>query len=63
MTTPAAHRAHRETLATVGNKLSCMSMVRVKDGEFDVVGDQAKPFACWPGDTTEWSEPQILDFE
>jgi ABC-type branched-subunit amino acid transport system substrate-binding protein len=49
--------------ATHGNDPDCFSFVRVKDGEFEVVGDPAKPFLCWPGDTRDWSEPEPTNFE
>jgi branched-chain amino acid transport system substrate-binding protein len=49
--------------ATHGPKFDCWSFVRVKNGEFEVVGDKAKPWVCWPGDTTAWSEPTPMDFK
>jgi hypothetical protein len=41
----------------------CISLVQIKSNKFVVVGDPSKPWACWPGDTTEWSEPVMMDFE
>jgi hypothetical protein len=41
----------------------CISLVQIKSNKFVVVGDPAKPWACWPGDTTDWSEPVMMDFE
>jgi hypothetical protein len=38
-------------------------MVRVTNGKFVVVGDASKPWACWPGDTRDWSEPVAKDFQ
>jgi hypothetical protein len=52
-----------ETLGELYPELSCSALLKVKDGKFDLVGDEDKPFYCWPGDTVEWSEPQQLDFK
>jgi hypothetical protein len=52
-----------ETLAERGPKYDCLSLVQIKDNAFVVVGDDAKPWYCWPGDTDEWSEPEQMDFE
>ncbi len=52
-----------DTLDQFGNKTNCSSVVKVKGGEFEVLGDAAKPFFCWPGDTVEWSEPEQTDFK
>jgi ABC-type branched-subunit amino acid transport system substrate-binding protein len=49
------------TLGEFGPERSCMAMVEVKGGEFEVVGDAAKPFFCWPGNTVDWSEPEVID--
>ena len=40
-----------------------MALLRVKSGKFVILGDKNKPFYCWPGDTTAYSEPQIMDFK
>jgi branched-chain amino acid transport system substrate-binding protein len=52
-----------DDLLTNGPEFDCFPLVRVKDGEFEVVGERSKPWLCWPGDTTEWSEPTSMDFE
>lgn len=44
-------------------KWDCISLVQIKSNKFVVVGDSAKPWACWPGDTMDWSEPVMMDFE
>ncbi len=41
----------------------CMAFVKVQDGKFVMVGDAAKPWTCWPGDTRAWSEPVPTDFQ
>jgi hypothetical protein len=52
----------QEDPSTNGPKWDCISLVQIKGAEFEVVGDTAKPWACWPGDTDEWSEPVAMDF-
>ncbi len=42
---------------THGPKLECFAFVKVQDGTFQLQGDTDKPWACWPGDTRDWSEP------
>ena len=44
---PAAHGPARD----------CIALVQVVDEVFEVVGDAARPFTCWPGTTNAWSEP------
>ena len=47
-----------------GPAFDCIALVQVADGgEFEVVGDAAEPFHCWPGDTLDWSEPEAMTFE
>jgi hypothetical protein len=41
----------------------CGAFLNVKDGEFVVVGDVAKPWNCWSTESSEWSEPEHLNFE
>ena len=45
-----------------GPKDDCIALVTVVDGTFHLVGDRSKPWICWPGDTTAWSEPEHMDF-
>jgi hypothetical protein len=41
----------------------CYAFVKVESSTtFSQVGDPAKPFVCWPGDTWEWSEPELMSF-
>jgi ABC-type branched-subunit amino acid transport system substrate-binding protein len=49
--------------ATHGSDPQCTALVKVHDGAFTVVGDAAKPFLCWPGDTRAWSEPEPTNFK
>ena len=49
--------------ATHGPKYDCIPLVRVKAGTFHVVGDPAKPFTCWPGQTSAWSAPKAMNFQ
>jgi hypothetical protein len=45
-------------------KFDCLPLVRVqKGGTFAVVGSKTKPWNCWPGDTSTWSNPQATDFQ
>jgi ABC-type branched-subunit amino acid transport system substrate-binding protein len=49
---------------TNGPKFDCTALVKVNDSAtFEMVGDPAKPFLCWPGDTRDWSTPTPTDFE
>jgi ABC-type branched-subunit amino acid transport system substrate-binding protein len=52
-----------DDLATNGPAQDCTSIVKVHDGAFQVVGDKAKPWLCWPGDTRDWSEPTSMNFK
>jgi len=52
-----------EDTATHGGKFDCVALVQVNDGQFEVVGDAAKPWSCWPGENREWSEPTAMNFE
>jgi branched-chain amino acid transport system substrate-binding protein len=49
--------------AANGPKYDCIALVQVSGGAFEVVGDPAKPWNCWPGDTSAWSEPTAMAFE
>lgn len=48
---------------THGSVHVCTALVKIVGGEFELVGDPEKPFACWPGDTRDWSEPVAMNFE
>jgi hypothetical protein len=52
-----------EGRAANGPEHDCIALVQVTGGEFDLVGDPAKPWICWPGDTGAWSEPEAMNFE
>ena len=41
----------------------CGAILQVKDAEFEVVGDAAEPWSCWPSDTFDWSEPEQMNFK
>ena len=47
---------------THGSKPDCFTLVKIHDAAFEVVGDKAKPWICWPGDTRDWSEPTRMSF-
>jgi branched-chain amino acid transport system substrate-binding protein len=49
--------------ATHGNHPDCGVLLQVHDGEMSVVGDEAKPWNCWPADTRDWSEPEHMTFK
>ena len=54
----------QEDLATHGPAKDCFVIVQVNESsELEVVGDAAKPWKCWPGDTRDWSEPVETNFE
>ena len=49
--------------AANGPKYDCIALVKVSGGALEVVGDAAKPWNCWPGETSAWSEPTAMNFE
>jgi hypothetical protein len=52
-----------EDPVTHGGPYECGAFLKVEDGEFEVVGDKAKPWNCWSTESTGWSEPEHLNFE
>jgi branched-chain amino acid transport system substrate-binding protein len=52
-----------EDVASHGYKQECTSLVRMKGGKFELVGDKAKPFSCWDNSKVEWSQPTPTDFQ
>jgi hypothetical protein len=47
---------------THGYAQDCVALVRIHDGEFELVGDESRPFFCWDGTTREWSDPEPTSF-
>jgi hypothetical protein len=41
----------------------CSVLLRIEGGEFVPVESAAEPWACWPNDTDEWSEPVATSFD
>jgi hypothetical protein len=56
------HVPRTPTDPTNGYVKECFSAVQVKDGKFVPVGPADKPFLCWPGNTSDWSEPVPTSF-
>lgn len=53
-----------EDPATNGPQFDCVALVRVVDGEFELVSEDAKkPFFCWSNENRDWSEPESRSFE
>jgi hypothetical protein len=52
-----------EDPATNGAANVCIAVVQVVEGSFELVGDPAAPFLCWPGDNREFGEPVETNFE
>ena len=52
-----------EDPTTHGYAEECQALVRVADGAFEVVGDEAQPFHCWDGASRDWAEPTAMNFE
>jgi hypothetical protein len=50
-------------LASHGNDPECSVLLKIHDGVMSVVGDKAKPWNCWPGNTRDWSEPEPMNFK
>lgn len=40
----------------------CSVLLRIEKGKFVTVGPAEKPWICWPGATTDWSEPVETSF-
>jgi hypothetical protein len=57
------HPLTEDALATGGPKYDCTALVKVHNGAFEVVGDKAKPWSCWPGTNRDWSEPTSMNFK
>lgn len=52
-----------DDLATHGPAQDCFAFVTVgAGGKFQMVGDPAKPWQCWPGSTRDWSDPVPTNF-
>ena len=50
-------------LKTNGPAQDCVTMVTVGAGsKFQMVGDPAKPWSCFPGGTRDWSDPVATNF-
>jgi hypothetical protein len=41
----------------------CGNIVQVKDGKFEIVGDETKPWNCWSTESYDWAEPEAMNFE
>ena len=53
-----------DDIKTHGPKFDCQSYVRVgKGGKFELEGDKAKPFVCFPGENRDWSTPEDMNFK
>ena len=58
------HNPPTEDDLTNAGAMDCQPIVQVDaDAQFEVVGDPAAPFNCWPGDTRDWSEPTSESFD
>jgi branched-chain amino acid transport system substrate-binding protein len=53
----------QEDPGTNGPDPQCWVMLKVVDEKFEVVGDEKKPFTCWPGTSREWADPTLRDFK
>jgi hypothetical protein len=51
--------------ATYGNEWECYSIMKIVNSKFELVGDKADPFNCWPADTWQWTDgyPESKSFE
>ena len=53
-----------DDITTHGPASDCTSYVRVGDGgKFELEGDKAKPFICFPGESRDWSTPEDMNFK
>jgi branched-chain amino acid transport system substrate-binding protein len=48
---------------THGYAKVCLSYVRVKNQQFELIGDKDKPFSCWDPNLSQWTEPTSNDFQ
>ena len=60
-----AHNPPTEDNPAAGGAVSeCVQIVKVgPDSTFQLVGDRAKPFNCWPANTRDWSDPVPTNFD
>jgi hypothetical protein len=58
------HLPPTETDLTHALEYECNVFLKVTGGEMEIVGGtKEKPFVCFPGDSTEWTEPTLRNFE
>ena len=48
---------------THGSKYECTAILQVQDGQFEVVGERAKPWTCWSNESRDWAQPESMNFE
>jgi hypothetical protein len=56
------HLPTTETDRSNGYAKECVALVKVVKGAFVTVGPKDKPWFCWPGNSTTWSEPVPTNF-
>jgi hypothetical protein len=52
------HTAPTPTDASNANEFECYSVAKIVNSKLELVGDPAKPFTCWPGQTWQWNDGQ-----
>lgn len=57
-----AHTPYTQATRREDASKECAAVVRVEDGEFVTVGPPDKPWLCWDGSTTDWSDPEPTSF-
>jgi ABC-type branched-subunit amino acid transport system substrate-binding protein len=58
-------KMYTETDRSTGPQPWCRILYRIKKGKATIVkpATDDKPFICWPGTTSDWSEPQAYSFD
>ena len=58
------HVAPTETDQSHALQYDCNAYLKVTNGQMSMFGGtKDKPFVCFPGDTTAWSEPTLMNFK
>lgn len=52
----------QEDPATHGWVEECFVLMKIVDGDFQILGDEAAPWSCWSNADREWAEPESKNF-
>lgn len=57
-----AHVPYTQATRGADTGMECTALVRIEDGAFVTVGPKDRPWVCWDGEGTDWSEPTFTSF-